>query len=132
MPASVTALPASFRGHDVFLKVRLNGGAPVWMKFDIGAAGSSLTSAYVHGDARRAARMSVTLGAVTLPGVFFDLSKSPAGLAPDGSIVAGRLGQDWLGNRMVEVRYRQHEVWMSAPIDPVAPRKLSLASAALP
>ena len=114
-------VPASFRGGDVFLKVSLNGAAPVWMKFDIGAAESSLVSSYVHGDARAAARMTVTLGAVTLPGIFFDLSKAASGVAPDGTPIVGKLGQAWLGRRMVEVRYREHEVWLSAPIDEVAP-----------
>ena len=113
-------VPASFRGSDVYLKVSLNGSAAVWMKFDIGAAESSLTSAYVHGDARTAARMTVTLGSVTLPGIFFDLSNAAPGVAPDGTPIAGKLGQDWLGRRMVEVRYREHEVWLSAPIDEVA------------
>lgn len=118
--APLTSLPASFRGSDVYLKVSLNGAAPVWMKFDIGAAESSLASAYVHGDARTAARMTVTLGSVTLPGIFFDLSNAAPGVAPDGTPIAGKLGQDWLGRRMVEVRYREHEVWLSAPIDEVA------------
>ena len=112
-------VPASFRGSDVYLKVSLNGAAPVWMKFDIGAADSSLASAYVHGDARAAARMTVTLGTVTMPGIFFDLSKAGMGVAPDGIPIVGKLGQAWLGRRMVEVRYREHQVWLSAPIDDV-------------
>ena len=113
-------VPASFRGGDVYLKVRLNGAAPVWMRFDIGADESSLASAYVQGDARKAARMTVTLGTVTMPGIFFDLSKAALGVAPDGTPIVGRLGQAWLGRRMVEVRYREHQVWLSAPIDDVA------------
>ena len=122
-------VPASFRGGDVYLKVSLNGAAPVWMKFDIGAADSSLVSAYVHGDARTAARMTVTLGAMTLPGVFFDLSNAAMGAAPDGTAIAGKLGQAWLGRRMVEVRYREHEVWLSAPIDDEAPpRPVTIAA----
>jgi hypothetical protein len=116
-PAGVTVLPAVFRGNDIYLNVRLNNGAPVWMKFDIGAPGSSIAAAYIKGDARRAARMTMTLGAVTLPGIYFDLAKSPIGVAPDGGVLAGRLGRNWLGDRMIVVRHREHEVWLSAPID---------------
>ena len=125
--APATLVPASFRGGEVYLKVRLNGAAPVWMRFDIGADDSSLASAYVQGDARKAARMTVALGSVTLPGIFFDLSKTAVSVAPDGLAVAGTLGQAWLGNRMMEVRYRQHEVWLSAPIDE-APRPVNVAA----
>ena len=88
------------------------------MRFDVGASGSSLAPTLAGGDSRRATRMTVQVGALTVPGVTFNFSKPPAGRAPDGSALAGRLGQDWLGTRMVELRYREHEVWMSEPVVP--------------
>lgn len=112
-------VPAAFRGNDVFLKVSLNGAAPVWLKFDANANESALASGYLPGDsraaARMAARMTVKLGAVALPAVFFDIAKAPA--SPGGLAVAGRLGRDSFGDRMLIIRTREHQVWLSPPVD---------------
>ena len=117
-PPAAVRVPAAFRGNDVYLRVRLDGGAPVWMRFDVGVSESSLAPAFAGGNSGSAARMTVRVGALTVPGVLFHLAKPPAGRAPDGGALAGRLGQDWLGTRMVELRYREHEVWMSEPVVP--------------
>ncbi|HXC55380.1 MAG TPA: hypothetical protein VNU97_08805 [Rhizomicrobium sp.] len=114
--ADLTRLPARFLGHDVYLQVRLNGAAPVWMKFDVGAAESSVSAATIAGDARHAARVSVQLGPVALPGVYFDVAATEPGLAPDGTPLAGRLGEDSLGDRILVIRYRDRTAWLSPPV----------------
>ncbi len=109
--AQMARIPASFRGDDVYLQVSLNGGAPVWMKFDVGAATSVLAGA------TRPAQLSVAAGPAALERVRFRPSAVPGGLAPDGTPLAGRLGEDCLGDRVLVIRKREHEVWLSPPID---------------
>jgi len=126
-------IPAAFRGNDLFLKVSLNGAAPVWLKFDANANDSALTPGCLPGDsrsaARAAARMPVKLGAVALPAVFFDIAGAPA--SPHGLTVVGRLGRDSFGNRMLIVRPRQHQVWLSPPVDTGASPDAPLRTASL-
>jgi len=109
-PAQMTRVPAQFRDGQVYLKVSLNNAAPVWMAFATDAPGSTLYAAHP-------ARATVHAGAISET-VTFRSSAAAAPRAPDGSTVAGRLGSDWLGDRVAEVRAREHEVWLSAPIDP--------------
>jgi hypothetical protein len=108
--AQMTHVPAAFQNGQVYLKVSLNNAAPVWMAFDMNAPGSVLYAA-------RATHATVRTGTIAAP-VSFLASTVAAPCAPDGSIVAGRLGSDWLGDRVAEIRTREHEVWLSAPLDP--------------
>jgi hypothetical protein len=108
-----------FQDGQVYLKVSLNNAAPVWMAFDISATGSTLYAAYT-------ARATVRAGAIA-ESVTFRPSAAAAPCTPDGSVVAGRLGSDWLGDRVAEVRTREHEVWLSGPIDPPADHSLVAA-----
>ncbi len=102
-------VPAAFRGNDLFLKVSLNGAAPVWLIFDANAYASTL------GAGAHAGRMTVKLGAVALQPVAFDIAKAPQ--SPRGLTVVGRLGRDSLGDRMLIIRTREHQVWLSPPVD---------------
>lgn len=109
-PMQMTRVPAVFQDGQVYLRVSLDNAAPVWMAFDINAPASTLCAA-------RASHAIVRVGAVAEP-VTFRPSSTPC--QPDGRPVAGRLGSDWLGDRVAEIRTREHEVWLSPPIDPVA------------
>lgn len=110
----MTRVPAVFQNGQVYLKVSLNNAAPVWMTFDMNAPASTLYAA-------RAAHATVRAGAVIEP-VTFQPAAATALCAPDGSTVAGRLGSDWLGDRVAEIRTREHEVWLSAPVEPLPVR----------
>jgi hypothetical protein len=123
-PAQMTRIPALFQNGEVYLKVSVNNAAPVWMMFDLAAPGSTLYAAH-------AARVTVRAGAIAGP-VTFHPSTGSAPCAPDGSVVAGRLGSDWLGDRVAEIRPREREVWLSAPVDPSpAPAERAVADASL-
>jgi hypothetical protein len=108
--AELTRLPARVEGRDVYLQVRLDGGAPVWMKFDVGADRSSLT-------APPAAPVHVSVGDVALTPVRFVTNAAAAAPGPDGAPLAGRLGEDSLGDRVLVIRYAKGEVYLSPPID---------------
>jgi hypothetical protein len=112
-PAQMSRVPALFQNGQIYLKVSLDGAAPVWMAFDIDATGSTLYAAH-------APRAVVRAGSVAEP-VTFRPSRAAAPCAPDGSTVAGRLGSDWLGDRVAEIRTRTHEVWLSEPVTPPLP-----------
>jgi hypothetical protein len=112
-PAQMTRVPALFQGGQIYVRVSLDGAAPVWMAFDIDATGSTLYAAH-------APRAVVRAGSVAEP-VTFRPSAAAAPCAPDGSVVAGRLGSDWLGDRVAEIRTRAHEVWLSEPVTPAPP-----------
>lgn len=109
-PVQLARVPAVFQNGQVYLKVSLNDAKPVWMAFDTNATSSVLYAAH-------AARLRVRAG-VVVEAVTFRPSASSAACAPDGTVVAGRLGSDWLGDRVAEIRTREHEVWLSAPIPP--------------
>jgi len=122
--APMTRVPALFQNGQVYLKVSLGKAAPVWMAFDLNAPVSTLYAAH-------AMRATVQAGVIAQP-VTFRPSATRAPCAPDGSTIAGRLGSDWLGDRVAEIRTREHEVWLSAPIDPPpAPIERSVAAASL-
>ena len=109
--AELTRLPARVHGRDVYLQVRLDGGAPVWMQFDVGAAHSSLARP-------RPAPASITVGSVPLTPVrFVTNTAAPAAPGPGGAPLAGHLGEDSLGDRVLVVKYAKGEVWLSPPID---------------
>jgi hypothetical protein len=112
-PAQMTRVPALFHDGQIYLRVSLDAAAPVWMAFDIDATGSTLYAAH-------APRAMVRAGSVA-GAVVFHPSAATAPCAPDGSVVAGRLGSDWLGDRVAEIRTSTHEVWLSEPITPAAP-----------
>ena len=107
--AELTRIPARVQGHDVYLQVRLDGGAPVWMKFDVGADHSSLAAA-----AQRPA--SISVGGVALAPVRFGAA-APTAPGPDGAPLAGHLGEDSLGDRVLVIRYAARAVYLSPPID---------------
>ena len=94
------------------------------MAFDINAPGSTLYAGH-------ATRATVRAGAgAVAEAVAFRPSSASAPCAPDGSVVAGRLGSDWLGDRAAEINAREHEVWLSAPIEPLpAPIERPLVTA---
>lgn len=114
-PAQMTRVPARFHDGQIYLQVSLDGAAPVWMAFDIDATGSTLYAAH-------APRAVVRAGSIAEP-VTFHPSTAAAPCAPDGSTVAGRLGSDWLGDRVAEIRTRTHEVWLSEPVTPSPPAR---------
>jgi hypothetical protein len=117
--AELTRLPARVEGHDVYLQVRLNGGAPVWMKFDVGAGRSSLASAGMAAKNKPCgpAPLGVSLGDVALAPVRFVTNTVPAASGPDGAPLAGHLGEDSLGDRVLVIKYAKGEVYISPPID---------------
>ena len=115
-PAQMTRIPAMFQNGQVYLKVSVNNAAPVWMAFDVNAPGSTLYAAHASSATVRAGAVAET--------VTFRASGSAAPCAPDGGIVAGRLGSDWLGDRVAQVRTREHEVWLSAPVEPEIDRPI--------
>ncbi len=123
-PTQMTRIPAQFQNGQVYLKVSLNNAAPVWMAFDLNSPGSTLYAAHP-------ARATVRTGTIAEL-VTFRPSAADAPCAPDGSTVSGRLGSDWLGDRVAEVRTREHEVWLSAPVDPPpAPIERPIVAASL-
>jgi|SRR5581483_3381858 len=113
--AEPVQIPAKFEGNAVYLQVRLNDGAPVWMRFDVGASDSVLSPA---GGATlaKASVADVKLGPVDLQHVYFDRDQPVAATGPDGQAVAGRLGEDALGNRVLIVRYADKKVFLSEPV----------------
>lgn len=119
-PSQMTRVPALFQNGQVYLKVSLNNAAPTWMAFDVNAPGSTLC-------ATRSARATVRAGTIAET-VTFRPSSAAASCATGDRVVAGRLGSDWLGDRVAEVRTREHEVWLSAPITPTADRPMVAAS----
>jgi hypothetical protein len=118
-PPQLARVPAAFRGDQVYLQVRLNGGAPVWMAFDFNAPASTLCAG-----ARPVTRATVRAGTIAQV-VTFRRSVCAAG-------VAGRLGTDWLGDRVAEIRTREHEVWVSAPVTPPPAARAFVAASLTP
>jgi hypothetical protein len=128
--AELTRLPARVEGHDVYLQVRLAGGAPVWMKFDVGAGRSTLAAPQ---SASLGALVGVSLGSVALAPVRFETKSASAAAGPDGAPLAGHLGEDSLGDRVLVIEYAKREVYISPPIDTSAvplppPERTTLAA----
>ena len=128
-PTSLMQLPAQFRGGEVYLQVVLNDQAPTWMKVDLGANGSSLSPAVLSAmkpggtamaektpRASQFTTMSVALGPIVIGDVSFKLLSSSDGAGPDGEALAGTLGGSFLGDRILIIKNREREVWISAPI----------------
>jgi hypothetical protein len=119
-PAALTQLPARFEGKNVFLQVSLNGGTPVWMKFEAGTSESSVSADYlkkIAPGANNSPVLNVKIGPVALNGVQFALDRPTPAAGPGGSVLAGRLGEDSLGDRVLMIRYAKRQVFLSPPID---------------
>ena len=128
-PTSLMQLPAQFRGGVVYLQAALNDQTPVWMKVDLRANESSLSPTVMRaikpdGTAKadktpresQFATMSVALGPIAIGDVSFKLLNSSDSVGPDGEALAGTLGGSFVGDRILIIKYREREVWISAPI----------------
>ncbi|MBV9541856.1 MAG: hypothetical protein JO167_11370 [Alphaproteobacteria bacterium] len=111
---NLTQIPARFSGNDVLLQVSLNGATPVWMKFDSSIPGSLLEASYAERTALHFPLVDVKLGPVTLEHVYFEPQ------AEDGA-VAGRIGADALGDRVMVIDYKAHKVFVTEPVHPDVP-----------
>jgi hypothetical protein len=128
-PTSLMQLRAQFRGGEVYLQVALNDQVPVWMKVDLRANGSSLSPAVSRaikpGGIAMADKtpresqfttMSVALGPTVIGDLNFKLLNASDSVGPEGKAFAGTLGGSFLGDRILIIKYREREVWISAPI----------------
>lgn len=148
-PTGLMQLPARFWGGEVYLQVALNEHTPVWMKVDLRAEGSWLSPAVlrvIKGDgiakpdesARQpqTVTISAALGPIAIGDVNFRLLSSSDRVGPDGEALAGTLGGSFLGDRILIIKYRERQVWISAPIPAGAvnstpPRVVTAVSLAL-
>jgi hypothetical protein len=113
---ALTRLPALFRGSDVFLRVAVNGGTPLWMKLDVGGSASSLSPQAARAlgwNARGASNVTLRIGSVGFSNVALRTQADEACAGPDGGSAAGVLGEDFLGGRPLWIDTRGKAVWLS-------------------
>ena len=60
--------------------------------------------------------MSVALGPIVIGDVNFKLLNASDSVGPEGEALAGTLGGSFLGDRILIIKNREREVWISAPI----------------
>lgn len=97
------------------------------MKLDLAAKGSTMAPSLVRslettaaGDAGATLRTDIGLGNITLPGVAFDSRRSTDWVGPDNTS-PGELGEDFLGDRILVIKTREQQVWISPPVTPDPP-----------
>ena len=113
-------LPALFQGQDVFLRVAVNGGKPLWMKLNVGGSTSSLSpqAARTLGlNATRESGVALRIGAVGFSNVALR-TQADACAGPDGQPAAGVLGEDFLDGRPLWIDTRGRKVWLSQAPSP--------------
>jgi hypothetical protein len=107
--APLTRLPAEFRVDGIYLPVSINGGAPVPMKLCVGLDQTQLAGA---GNTSVTAKLGV--GRLAAQAIVVKVKALPSDLA-------GRLGEDVLGDRILVIRSREHAVYVTDPITPAVP-----------
>ncbi len=128
---ALTRLPAVFHGTDVFLRVAVNGGKPLWMKLEVGGSASSLSlDAAVALGLRPNQAANLQIGPVGFSDVALRTAPDAARAGPDGNPLAGVLGEDFLGDRPLWIDTRGKRVWISQPpADDDMPRLAGLQTA---
>lgn len=113
---ALTPLPAMFQGPDVFLRVAVNGGKPLWMKLKVGSSASSLSPQAARAlglNASRASGVALQIGAAGFSNVALHMQADDACAGPDGRPAAGVLGEDFLGGRPLWIDTRGRKVWLA-------------------
>jgi hypothetical protein len=115
---ALTRLPAEFRGSDIYLQVRVNDAAPLWMKLDVAESRSILSpsAAKALGLADPSQGVTLRAGAIAFSNVAFQTASTCTCAAP-----VSILGEDFLGDRVLMIKPALKEVWISEPVNPGQP-----------
>ena len=104
----------------MFLLVGINGAKPLWMKFDMDGAKSTLsrlgaTTLGLNSSHQTNRQLSVSLqiGSVTFPGVALEIQPSDGCIEPAEGSFAAVLDEDFLGDHMLWIDTVHKQVWIS-------------------
>jgi len=129
-------LPAAFHDGLIYIRVSVNGAAPVWMNLDNGTSPSAISLDYARslglrldkaagwgtGIGHKPVEFFNTMADLTAGGstrrIDFAASRLDGMIGPDGRPLAGVLGHSFLKGRILVIDYPRNRVWFTSRLEP--------------